>query len=127
MNQEDVKFLNFISFWEQDDLEKELDNWYNNIKKNLNINKTFGFRWNGVKELAGAILLSLPYKDLQEEILIAIVHVLTGYMSPLGFSDYMDNIVRKSPISEKAWHDTYNYLDKNHKWLESHIFAKGEI
>ena len=121
---EDDKFFKFVLSIKPKELESELDRYYYYIKEKLNITSPLGFTQPMMKILAGATCLSIAYPNIQMDIVEGIANVMLGNMGVFAFPDYIYEIVKMSPISEKTWFNTCEYFNNNHKWLKDHVFTE---
>ena len=74
----------------------------------------------GSKELLSAILLYMYDKNVQEKIGLGFCKLFDDKMDALEFSIYMNYVVKLSKITEEEWIALYNYIDNNHKWINTY-------
>lgn len=111
-------FEKFYKDYNEKKLTKILNETYEALSRLFNREVTFGKE--GIKEFLGAILLFKYDKSCEEKIVMGICKMFQRKFTPLDFSEYMEYIIENSLITIEEWHDVYDYIDKNHRWIENH-------
>ena len=111
-------FEGFYRKYSEKDLKKMMDEVYDALHKQFKSEISLGY--DGCKELLGALLLFKYDKKMEEKITIGICKLFQNRFDCLDFSEYMEGFIEYSEITMEEWIDIYDYLERNHKWIENH-------
>ena len=117
----DGEYLKLITTKSESQLRSYVDYLYDIFKKNHNYEASFGPE--GSKEFICSLFLAEHDLSTSKLIFDAATKVFERKMSPLDFSNTMDNIVTNSNIRYETWSSAFRYLHFNHEWIKNHPCA----
>ncbi|APG25953.1 CFI-box-CTERM domain-containing protein [Syntrophotalea acetylenica] len=118
----DGEFLKSITTKTKDELRVYFEKKYEYYKNKSKC--TFGFGPEGSCEFIGAFFLADFDETTRESIEKIIIEVFNGNITPLDFSNQMDNIVTNSKIRYDTWSSAFRFIKSGTGvWIDSHACA----
>ncbi|GAE28508.1 hypothetical protein JCM9140_4752 [Halalkalibacter wakoensis JCM 9140] len=115
-------FITFVKGTTPEEVKKLVNKTYTEFSTKYK--NEVGFGESGSIEFVGSLLLMNYDNSTKRDIEKGIESVFKNMWSPLDFSDYMDDVVKKSKVPYSMWSEGYRYLQNHHIWIEKHDCAK---